>query len=123
MIGSDPNNPDTDGDGIMDGAEVGDDVNNPLDMNNSGVVDVLEVYVDPDPDKDGLTTVVENRIGSNPNNADTDGDGILDNIEVGSDVNNPTDIDNNGVIDVLEAYSYTPAKTHYEAPTQVEIVI
>ena len=122
MIGSDPNNSDSDGDGIMDGIEVGNDVNNPLDINKSGVIDVLEAYIDPDPDKDGLTTLIENMIGSNPNNADTDGDGILDAIEVG-DVNNPRDLNGNGVIDVLEAYSYTPAKTEYEAPTQVEIVI
>ncbi len=51
-IGTDPNNPDTDGDGILDG--------------------------DEDPDNDGLTNIGELVLGTDPNNPDTDGNGILD---------------------------------------------
>lgn len=65
--GTDPNNPDTDGDGISDGDEVHKYHTNPL---------------NPDTDGDGLSDAEEIRLGTNPLNADTDGDGIPDGIEV-----------------------------------------
>jgi len=43
-----------------------------------------------DPDKDGLTNAIEAKLGTNPNIADTDGDGILDGIE---------DFNKNGIVD------------------------
>src|SRR5215469_2108220 len=65
--GTDPNNPDTDGDGISDGDEVHKYHTNPL---------------NPDSDGDGLSDAEEIRLGTNPLNPDTDGDGIPDGIEV-----------------------------------------
>src|SRR5690606_9369364 len=40
-LGLDPNNPDTDGDGIDDATEVGPDINNPLDSGGFGRIDAL----------------------------------------------------------------------------------
>jgi hypothetical protein len=67
-------NPDTDGDGVIDGAEcaLGSDPNDP---NSKPVVG------GPDSDGDGLSDAVEVTIGSNPNDTDTDDDKILDGIE------------------------------------------
>jgi hypothetical protein len=67
--GTDPNNPDTDGDGYLDGAEV-ESGYNPL---GPGLIDS---------DNDGLTDVEEAQIGTDPNNPDSDGDGYSDGIEV-----------------------------------------
>ena len=75
IIGTDPQNPDTDGDGLGDGVEVnGANDTNPL---------------NPDTDGDGILdgTEDQNRNGStepgelNPTNPDTDGDGIRDGVE------------------------------------------
>jgi MYXO-CTERM domain-containing protein len=71
-IPSDPLNPDTDGDGVLDGAE---------DANDNGVLDDDETHPnDPDSDNDGLSDGVE--IGgdnpTDPRNHDSDGDGIID---------------------------------------------
>ena len=65
-LGTDPFNPDTDGDGLLDGEE---------DINHNGVVD------------DGET---------DPNDPDTDGDGIIDGSEAEFDDNNEeSDVDEN----------------------------
>lgn len=56
-----------------------------------------------DDDLDGLVTGQEVAVGTDPNNPDTDGDGIEDGVEVGSDFNNPLDEDNDGVIDALDS--------------------
>lgn len=71
-FGTDPTNPDTDGDGLLDGREIklG---RNPLTKDfNMGEVDK---------DKDGLTDNEEGLLGSDPENADTDGDGFSDFLE------------------------------------------
>jgi len=65
--GTDPHNPDTDGDGLSDGDEVHKYRTDPL---------------NPDTDGDGLADGEEIRLGTNPLNPDTDGDGIPDGIEV-----------------------------------------
>ncbi|MFX0555430.1 Calx-beta domain-containing protein [Maribacter sp. CXY002] len=52
-LGTDPNNPDTDGDGIEDGVEVGPDLINPLDEDNDGIIDALDSNTD-DADSDGV---------------------------------------------------------------------
>ncbi|WP_062058211.1 fibronectin type III domain-containing protein [Sediminicola sp. YIK13] len=52
-LGTDPNNPDTDGDGINDGVEVGDDLNNPLDEDGDGIIDALDSDI-LDSDNDGV---------------------------------------------------------------------
>ncbi len=100
---SDPLNPDTDGSGIPDGAEVrlGINPNDPRDdfrfrdTDGDGVPDAIEddgyfadingmmVHVisdkfDPDSDDDRLPDLLEHKLRSNPQSADTDGDGLTD---------------------------------------------
>src|SRR5262249_48229056 len=67
QAGTDPRNPDTDGDGVLDGDEVHKYHTDPL---------------NPDSDGDGLTDGDEIRLGTNPLNRDTDGDGIPDGVEI-----------------------------------------
>jgi len=89
---------DTDGDGIPDDIELF----NGLDPNNA--IDALE-----DPDQDGLTNKEELiDFGTDPQNPDTDGDGIKDGEEVNLGANgfvtNPllVDTDGDGIQDGLE---------------------
>ena len=56
-----------------------------------------------DSDGDGLIDRDETALGLDPNNRDTDADGIEDGVEVGADVNNPTDTDGDGIIDALDS--------------------
>lgn len=56
-----------------------------------------------DDDLDGLVTGQEVALGTDPNNPDTDGDGIEDGVEVGPDLNTPLDEDNDGIIDALDS--------------------
>ncbi|SHJ79019.1 conserved repeat domain-containing protein/gliding motility-associated C-terminal domain-containing protein, partial [Arenibacter nanhaiticus] len=53
VLGTDPNNADSDGDGIDDGQEVGDDVNNPIDTDGDGIIDALDSNI-LDSDNDGI---------------------------------------------------------------------
>ena len=108
--GSDPENPDTDGDGLPDGDEVSVHGTSPilLDTDGDGLSDSFELAFagfDPltqgeeglDTDGDGLTSLDEQANNTDPNNADSDSDGFSDGDEVrilGSDANNPN---NNGV--------------------------
>ncbi|RLG14242.1 MAG: hypothetical protein DRN71_03415, partial [Candidatus Nanohalarchaeota archaeon] len=80
--GTDPNNPDSDGDGMPDGWEA-DNGLNPLDPNDGN----------DDNDGDGLTNEDEYRHRTDPKNPDTDGDGISDGGEIanGTDPLNPND--------------------------------
>ena len=89
---------DTDGDGISDSEEVGTDINNPHDTDNDGVIDALDL----DDDNDGLSTLIEERIGTSPLHSDTDEDGISDLDEVGKDTNKPIDTDEDGNINALD---------------------
>lgn len=67
-LGTDPHNPDTDGDGLADGEEVITYHTNPL---------------KPDTDEDGLSDFDEIKIWhTDPLNPDTDGDGFKDGAEV-----------------------------------------
>jgi large repetitive protein len=131
-LGTSRGNPDTDGDGTNDGAEVGGNVNAPLDTDGDGIPNVLESSItdsdgdgivnqndavnnDPcvpntnsapcralDNDADGLTNGQEDTLGTTRNNADSDGDGTNDNVEVGN-VSAPVDTDGDGIIDALES--------------------
>ena len=116
-IGTDPNNPDSDADGISDGEEFNNFKTNPLSIDSDGdrVSDYDEVYkwktnpLNMDSDLDGLDDhkeIVE--LKSNPLNADTDGDGINDFDEVtkyGTDLLN-ADSDQDGLSESEEIFAY-----------------
>ncbi|MGB2242591.1 MAG: hypothetical protein ACPHX1_04205, partial [Porticoccaceae bacterium] len=72
-IGTDPYNADTDGDGINDGNDPRPMIAD-FDTDNDGVID----SEDWDIDGDGLDNYYEDEIGTDPYNADTDGDGTYD---------------------------------------------
>jgi outer membrane protein OmpA-like peptidoglycan-associated protein len=100
-IGTNPLNSDTDGDGISDKDELGQNENALIDTDQDGMIDP----VDSDDDNDGLSTLIELTLGSNPLNIDTDMDGINDAIEVGEDTKNPSDIDHDGIADILDSFN------------------
>ena len=95
-LGTDPNDADTDDDGLLDGQEVG--------KNGIGTNPL-----DPDSDDDGLTDGEEagaDGLGTNPLSKDTDGDGLSDKVEVEgkptpTDPKNP-DTDGDGKLDGVE---------------------
>jgi hypothetical protein len=104
-LGTDPNNPDTDNDGLKDGAEVNDHKTNPLnsDSDLDGLKDGAEVNehkTDPndrDTDKDGLSDGDEvNKHRTNPTNADTDSDGLKDGEEATRTNTDPLKPDTDG---------------------------
>lgn len=89
-LGTDPNDPDTDGDGLSDGEEV-----------NAYSTDPT----DDDSDDDGLTDGEEiNEYRTDPSAADSDGDGIPDGEEVNNYQTDPTDpdTDDDGISDGQE---------------------
>jgi len=90
LMGLDPNNPDSDGSGVLDGDKDPDGDGLPTrwellygydplkaDTDGNGVRDG-----DEDPDFDGLTNLQEYHYGTNPLLADTDGDGWDDATEI-----------------------------------------
>ncbi|MHA1347220.1 MAG: binary toxin-like calcium binding domain-containing protein [Candidatus Heimdallarchaeaceae archaeon] len=111
MYNTDPNNPDTDGDGLSDGQEV-----------NGIYVPELDVTyytnpANPDTDGDGLFDGIEiagysvydpeNFFGgeiftSDPTNPDTDGDGLSDGLEALGSSPNDADSDGDGYTDYEE---------------------
>jgi gliding motility-associated-like protein/uncharacterized repeat protein (TIGR01451 family) len=82
LAGTDNTNPDTDGDGFLDGEEV-DAGSDPLDPCSPSNV----ALATSDCDNDGLMADEELVIGTDPGDADTDDDGIND----GDEVNGNTD--------------------------------
>jgi len=113
QIGTDPNNPDTDGDGLNDGEEYLTYKTDPLnpDTDVDGLSDgneVLKNKTDPlkaDTDGDGLSDGDEvNKYKTDPLKADTDGDGLKDGDEVLKYKTNPlkTDTDVDGLSDGQE---------------------
>jgi outer membrane protein OmpA-like peptidoglycan-associated protein len=117
QIGTDPHNPDTDGDGLKDGAEVKLYRTNPLnkDTDGDGLNDYEEIFkyrtdpLNPDTDGDGLIDGDEVlKYHTDPLNPDTDGDGLTDGDEVlthHTDPLNP-DTDGEGLTDGDEVIKY-----------------
>ncbi|QUR94809.1 Ig-like domain-containing protein [Macrococcoides canis] len=123
--GLDPKNPDTDGDGIKDGAEDtdGDGINNDdesvdsgttiTDEDGDGVADIVDPATKPldtdgdgnpdvtdtDDDNDGVNDSDEEAAGLDPKNPDTDGDGIKDGAEDtdGDGINNDDESVDSGI--------------------------
>lgn len=117
--GTDPQNPDTDGDGLPDGVEIRETGTNPClpDTDGDGLADGLEVSLgadplNPDTDGDGLPDGWEVSHGLDPRSAsgndgadaDPDGDGLSNRqeLEAGTDPHNP-DSDGDGLHDGAEA--------------------
>ena len=105
-IGSDPYNPDTDGDNLPDGYEaltLGTDPTKP-DTDENGVSDY-----DEDFDNDGLSNGQEYELGTEPYNEDTDGDGLKDGEEINTYGTDPlkVDTDDDGLYDGDEIYFET----------------
>ena len=94
MLGTDPNNPDSDSDGILDGREV-------TVLNTSPLK--------PDTDGDNLSDFEEDRDGiSSPVKADTDGDGLKDDRELAAGTDPiVSDTDNDGLSDGDEVHKYS----------------
>lgn len=124
---SDPNNPDTDGDGLTDGEEVNvyHTFPNLADSDGDGLTDREEVEVyhtDPlktDSDGDGLTDREEVQVyHTNPLKADSDDDGLSDYAEVITYQTNPlsADTDGDGFNDYAEIYAGKNPKNPAEFP-------
>lgn len=87
-LGTDPTKADTDGDFLADGNDTAPlDPNKPVDADNDGLNDSWERQHftatnaqngTGDPDHDDLTNAQEQALGTDPNKADTDGDGVTD---------------------------------------------
>jgi outer membrane protein OmpA-like peptidoglycan-associated protein len=102
---TDPDNPDTDGDGLKDGDEINKYKSNPLkaDTDGDGLSDYDEVMKYQtnvnlkDSDNDGLSDYAEvETYSTNPNKSDTDGDGLTDGDEVTKYNTNPKKLDSDG---------------------------
>jgi len=110
QLGTDPGNPDTDGDFLKDGEEISRYRTNPLqaDTDADGLPDGREIELSTDPlnvdtDDDGLDDGREVQLGTSPRAADTDGDGLNDGKE--ADIaTNPlkADTDDDGLSDQRE---------------------
>ena len=93
--GTDPLNPDTNGDGILDGREAPSSTTTPVSPTSIPSEDIVVPLVTEDADQDGLTFETELALGTDPDNADTDGDGINDGQEV-ADGTDPLDASDPG---------------------------
>ncbi|MCP4852035.1 MAG: hypothetical protein GY900_09925, partial [Actinomycetia bacterium] len=93
-----PDNADTDGDGFTDSEEVNSLGTDPLDPADPSddVDEVSPGGVVEDADGDGLSGIVEQSLGTDPNNPDTDGDGFSDSLEISELGSDPLDSDDPG---------------------------
>ncbi len=116
-IGTDPQNADTDGDGLKDGEEVMVHNSDPLkiDSNGDGLTDydkVKNYHLDPnkwDNDGDELSDYDEIKVhNTDPKNPDTDADGLGDGDEVNTYRTNPnkSDTDSDRLNDYEEVFAH-----------------
>ncbi|MGD1944832.1 MAG: gliding motility-associated C-terminal domain-containing protein [Croceivirga sp.] len=117
-LGTDPNNPDTDGDGILDGQEVNVDETDPLDDCDSNGGTPLG---DSDCDNDGLTNNEEMDLQTDPFDADTDDDGLTDGEEVLVEDDPSTESVPEGVSDPLD--SCDPFLTEACQPEPIDLEV
>ncbi|AEK73996.1 calcium-binding protein [Thermococcus sp. 4557] len=113
---TDPFNPDTDGDGLLDGEEVKIYKTDPLnvDTDRDGLTDAEELkihHTNPlgqDTDGDGLTDREELQFSTNPLSKDSDNDGLSDFDEITTYSTDPTtpDTDGDGLTDEEEIKVY-----------------
>lgn len=108
ILGTDIDNPDTDGDGLLDGFEnrfgfnlLVDDGDALLDSDGDGLNNLAEQAADTSPttadtDGDGLSDGQELSRGTDPRNTDTDDDGLNDGDEVSRYNTNPLLVDSDG---------------------------
>lgn len=98
---------DDDGDGKLTSSELGNPPNLNRDSDGDGTPDYLDSNdndgVQGDFDGDGISNGREAELGSNPNHDDSDGDGITDAIELGSDPTQIRDSDQDGTPDILDS--------------------
>ena len=113
-IGTDPNNADSDRDGLLDGQEVLQTGTNPLvpDSDGDGLTDGDEVArktnpLNADTDGDGSRDGDEVRNGTDPLKQDTDGDGLLDSQEVAGGCPNPLNPDSDQD-EIIDGRDYDP---------------
>ncbi len=102
--GTDPNDPDSDDDDLLDGWEV----QFGLDPNEADTDEDTIADGDEDEDEDGLSNVEEQDAETDPADADTDGDLLNDGDEVnvhGTDPNDP-DTDSDDLSDYEEVITY-----------------
>ena len=107
--GTDPSNPDTDGDGLQDGDELFSVGTDPLsaDTDGDGILDGEDPDTGSgqgaDSDGDGLDDETEQYLGCDPANPDSDGDGLddLDELYAQTDPTNP-DSDGDGLGDAAD---------------------
>ncbi len=100
-LGFDPYSPDSDGDGLPDGYELY--TLYPIQLHR-GYSAEAPIYAFNDYDHDGLDNLEEYQAGTNPGNADTDGDGVGDREELVTHGTVPLlpDTDGDGLNDGLE---------------------
>ncbi|MFT5682155.1 MAG: MYXO-CTERM domain-containing protein [Myxococcota bacterium] len=105
ILGTSPDNPDTDGDGLTDGEEAGSDWNTPNNHDGDSLINAL----DDDDDGDGILTETELTDTWDADlSGDVDGDGVSNWHDTDSDDDGipdgdePNDADGSGVPDYLE---------------------
>ncbi len=108
IIGTDPNDADSDGDGVPDAVEVGSDPANPVDTDSDGTPNALDV----DDDGDGTLTAAEDTDADGDGNpatapADTDGDGVPDYLDDNSADGPLADPDGDGLTNAEETSAGT----------------
>ena len=113
--GTNPLLADSDGDSMSDGEELADGLD-PLDATDcpswycsSSKVFLYKIAAERvDSDRDGLTNKIEESLGTDKNNADSDSDGLSDGLEVSTYSTDPlvADSDGDGLSDGAEVNTY-----------------